>query len=260
MSAIYTPPGNNDAPQPDPVGGMDERNEAALRDQIVTANTAATQIETAMSAQLEDFPARELSPEIRDTYAQFTRQLATSIGAAEEASHEAFRTLMDDMIAPDGRKRLAKEAIDNATNEAAERQSETTGALQVLEAQLESEAIGTPERRREQLARDEAAMLIDRADNPVDAMIRLATDPDPDLRAVVAGPWGRRYLESTGTKDAAQLHAGNVRPKAIGAAIRHGATPESRAAAAAYQQVGRLRAASGAAISASRARLRPFTR
>jgi hypothetical protein len=244
----------------DNLSSLDGEREAVMRSRVMDANTAATKVEAAMATQLEEFPSRELSGEIRDTYREFTTQLATTIGASEEAQQEAFRTLSDDTIHPDGRKRIARETIDAATADSTERQDQADGALQVLEAQLESEAIGTPDRKREQLARDEAAMLLDRADNPVDAMIRLASDPDPDLRAVVAGPWGRRYLEATGTKDAAKLHAGNVRPQAIQTAATHGVTPQARAAAVAYQQVGRLRGAAAAARSASRARLMPFTR
>jgi hypothetical protein len=100
------------------------------------------------------------------------------------------------------------------------------------------------------MLRDEARMVIENAQDPLDAAVTLMQGPDRDLAAVLASRWGRTYLASVGVDDAQDA----LNAAAAVGAKEHG-DDKAKAAAAALGRLDDLAKAHAGVIHGASTRL-----
>jgi hypothetical protein len=165
------------------------------------------------------------SPELKAVNTA-VREAAT---LADAAWIKMRTTLTDDTMAPEGRTRIANETLTEARAKIAEQVDRAAVNTEVARARLTTEAIGTPSKDREAFARQDAEATLAGAPDPLAAITSLAQDPDPDIRALAAGPWGTRRLQASGV-DHLDTHLAAIRKAATEAARTHGTGRRKQAA------------------------------
>lgn len=138
----------------------------------------------------------------------------------------------DDTIYPDGKNRLIRETIANAQATVAEKLSHLDQITTIMRGVLTSAALPRVSPGAELVARADAQMMLDGAQDKGVTLARLAARQD-DIGALAASNWGHDYLTARGSDPvlAAAEHAAAV-GSAIDAAVS--STDPARAAAADY--------------------------
>lgn len=138
----------------------------------------------------------------------------------------------NDLVPKEARARQAAEDLEQRRTAVRDHIRAADNATTILQATLEEAALPKVRPGNESLARQDAAMLLDRSNDPAQVMAQLATRGD-DIGALVTSSWGRDYLVSRGLDDPV-FHLG-VRLAGIEAAAAQTVDP-ARAGAARYRQ------------------------
>lgn len=198
-------------------------------DELADAQHAAGQaVRDQLNKYIDLLPANRHA-EARAITAALTE--AESTARTTAAAIHAAKNNLD--IHPDGRRARADQALEEGSAKVRRLYSDARARAQVLSAALEGEALAPPEGAADAaLARQDAALILGMAKNPTEALHTLATDTDLGIVALVAGPWGERYLAAAGVQDRADvMHT--VRTRALTTIAESGnSTPRARAAKA----------------------------
>ena len=188
----------------------------------------ADKLAPVISKQLEEVRSADVGPELsRDVRGAIDKVKRT----ADEAWSQAARMRVNDDIAKAGRQRRVTETVTEARKQVETLAEQADVQVTVARAQLEMQAIGKPSPQREAFARQDAeATMAGKTD--IGTLHKLARDPDPDVRALIAGEWGRRRVEaaSPNKQAAAEAHKA-IRDIAIDTASKIGTDAQRRAAA-----------------------------
>lgn len=155
---------------------------------------------------------------VREMYNIFTEAAYDAKAAARTTQSRVEALRADDVMNPEGRKRLVAEAIADGKAKVKKHQERMGAALKVLEAQLYVCALPRLDRTREAAARDEFRLIMDRTRDPVGTILELA-QRDDEIGAVAASSYGESYLRGSGVYDAKDL-AEKVRNAAAASADR----------------------------------------
>lgn len=163
------------------------------------------------------------------------------------------RLVADDVSNPAGVKRQMNELRQSAPGEVAEAAGRAEVAVVLLEASLVAAAVPTPTLppAEQALRRDELRMMLDAADDPVEAMGVIAEGADRELAAIVAGSWGKAYLVSRRLPASAE---DLLRLKAMAGSAKWG-TPAQRAAVERLADVAKVKRVVGLAQGGASLRL-----
>jgi hypothetical protein len=149
---------------------------------------------------------------------------------AEQAWSKAAHMRVNDTVAKGGRDRVVRETVTEARTEVERLADAAETQVLVARAELELQAVGKVSPQREAFARQDAETTLGgRTD--VGSLRQLAHDQDPDVRALVAGPWGYRRIRAQASSDeqAQELHRA-VREIALDTARKVGSPEQQRAA------------------------------
>jgi hypothetical protein len=167
------------------------------------------------------------------TVGERASQVRQAIGRVRDLADQTFATVdatrVDDSVALGARRRRIAEAVETGDQGVTAAIDGARATVLVHRAELELEALGRVDPRREPMARADAEVTLGgRTD--VEALQQLARDPDPDVRALVAGPWGYRRVRSQARSDEAaqELHKA-VRDIALVTAAKVGDDRQRRA-------------------------------
>lgn len=126
----------------------------------------------------------------------------TVASRALQGREQAAAHLANLDLHPDGRKARAEAEVAQAEADLSEAAERLAATRDVLAAQLEVRALPQePRADRASLIRQDALTILGMHKKKGDALQALASDSDPAIRALVAGPWGRRYAQAAGVDD-----------------------------------------------------------
>ncbi len=173
----------------------------------------------------------------RELFKNYENAARAAKMAANGAQSKVERLRADDLMNPEGRRRLVREALEQGRAEVKKHQDRMEASLDVLKAELSQAAVLRVDPKRESPAREELRMLLDGAADPVAAMIDCA-QRDDELGAVCASSYGESYLRGRGIPDARAAHE-SVRSVAVACAAKS-TDPIRRAAGEARAEFGSL--------------------
>ena len=166
-------------------------------------------------------PGTEHAARALDALHARTREALGNIGGRHNGDAAAIMAALDDLpskaanarkaaeawlnnkdIHPDGRKERAAAEVAAVGAELDKAADTLAARVEVLHAALVVEAL--PEDtmpQRAMLTRQDVLTVLEASEDKAGALMALATDPDPRIRALVAGPWGRRYARAVGVRE-----------------------------------------------------------
>jgi hypothetical protein len=165
---------------------------------------------------------------IAQSFETFKKAGGQQHSIARDAAARIREARANDLIYPEGRERLVREARAKAEQDLADLRRQQDAALKLLRASLEVRALPGVPSDREMTVRDEVRMILDNAPDPLSAALDLAQSRN-DMAALLTSRWGESYLRAKGIKQAPQLHE-QVRNVALAANIEH---PDAEVALAA---------------------------
>ena len=125
--------------------------------------------------------------------------IANAPATAKAAILAAERLAADDRVAPDGKRRLLREAADKAEQDLQTAQRQVDTHIALAESELTVMALPKLPAGEEQTARLDARLQLDHLTgfDRAQAMAELARQGD-SVAALLAGPWGRAALRAGG--------------------------------------------------------------
>jgi hypothetical protein len=181
------------------------------------------------------------------------RRAVESYSAIVSSAYNALERLhFDDTLFPDGRKRMMQDVLTEAEEKIGKQAQVAEANATVARAAYIAEAMPKLSKGAELIARQDARMILDAADDVTGAMAQLARRQD-DVGALVASQWGADYLTSRGLDERASREAaGMVQALALEAAASEegGRSSAAYGALAAESLLGVNDAANGAAAAA----------
>lgn len=118
-------------------------------------------------------------------------------------NHRVAELLKDDSMPLEGRQRRARDLVTESATTLRNANKQAHTVVTFLKAKLASAY--TPKEPTDAAAvangREEVRMLIEQADDPLDAVLAICTGRDRDLAGILASRWGRTYLAGHGLKD-----------------------------------------------------------
>lgn len=177
---------------------VNERHAAVATDELEDAQQEAiAAVKTEVESFLETVPTKN-----RGDVTAIANSLDQAVTIAKQSAREIEAAQNNLDIHPDGRKARANTARVEGQEQLQGIYSAARIRAEVLSATLEGEALTPPQGAAEAaLARQDAALALGIAKDPVKALGALAKDPDLGVAALVAGTWGRRYLTALGAED-----------------------------------------------------------
>jgi hypothetical protein len=159
-----------------------------------------------LSAQIEGEWLHEKPASLPTVANEPYKVIGAALAKARQQVNSARSTVeklrADYMIPEAGRSRKIRETIEEARKTVGDEVARADRAVAVMRAVLNAEALPKLVPGNELIARADAQMILDRADDPQTAMAALARRSD-DVGALVASPWGRDYLAARGFDDPA---------------------------------------------------------
>ncbi|MEU5607973.1 hypothetical protein AB0H03_04315 [Streptomyces sparsogenes] len=163
-------------------------------------STMLAALKKATDQHTAEYPTGQLPPPGR-TYVNNALNAAATIPTLITSAYDRLETLRaNDTLHPDGRKRMMDELLSDAEQKADEKVSQIEGNATVARATFITGAFPKMTKGQEMTAREDARMILDRDDNPIGTISRLALRQD-DVGALVVTQWGQDYLRSRGCDD-----------------------------------------------------------
>lgn len=175
-----------------------------------------------------------------ELYHSFDRARAAAHMAAESAQSKVERLKADDVMNPDERARLIREAIEQGAAATRKAYQAMVMTLTVLDAHLAVKAQPQVDKAREALARDEIITRLSGSRNLVPEMLNLAAR-DSDMAGVLAnGTWAESFMRGQGTDVREAVKAAQTLRSVAADAAAQSADPTRRAAAEARDELSEL--------------------
>ncbi|GAB3422852.1 hypothetical protein [Flindersiella endophytica] len=142
--------------------------------------------------------------------------IASPIRVAQQARNAAEDLLADDRLYPEGRKRLAEEAVAKGAETVESLLAQTEAQLQVRDAALYARALPQLDPAQEASARDDLRLALELAGDDKQSVLRGLARRDDALGALVVGRTGELVSKSLSLE--ADFHA-SLRSEAINAGL-----------------------------------------
>ncbi|WP_326599143.1 hypothetical protein [Streptomyces sp. NBC_01803] len=163
-------------------------------------NTMLAALRTAIDNHSSEHPTGTLPSPGRAQIRTGTNT-ASTVGTLITSAHTTLEKLRwDDTLYPDGRKRMMGDVLTDAEEKAQQKVNQIDANATVARASFIVAALPTLTKGRELVARENARMILDKEDDPVTALGRLALRQD-DVGALAVTQWGADYLRSRGCDD-----------------------------------------------------------
>lgn len=160
-------------------------------------SAAKDRISKDLSAFVAGVPER-----LRQDATELAAYAGTAIKIAEHHAAAIERAYADLDAHPDGRQARAKAQREQAELDLNSTASGAEARLNIFEAQLLVAAFPKiTSHEAATLARMDAQAIIDGAKDKASAFEMLASDPDPAIRSLMQGDWGRRQAKVHGISD-----------------------------------------------------------
>ncbi|MEU4823108.1 hypothetical protein AB0H37_14655 [Actinomadura sp. NPDC023710] len=171
----------------------------STKDVLSTMLAATASARTAYATAKTERGLNRVPGSARDLVQAVERRLAEVESLMQSAGASVPSIMSNVRVYPEGRKAAAQAAVANVERDIAEKTAAAEEAIIAARGVLTAAALRRIDPKREALARQDAMMILDRADprTRAEVMSRLAARQD-DVGALVASEWGRDYLTATG--------------------------------------------------------------
>lgn len=164
---------------------------------------AADRIRGIVSRELADLPGLDAAP---GDVAALRKTCLQIIAEADATAQHAAKTREDDTLPQETRDARIEDLQTIGQAKIDQLRDQAMAQVEIAKARLTVRALPAPKADREGFARSDAEATLAAAPSVLDGLRRLATDPDPGVRGLAAGSWGRRRLEASGLNNYAAAH------------------------------------------------------
>ena len=217
-----------------------EQNKAAYREratreaaqQSAAAEAAhVDQLRNVVHREVGNIPGADAAPsELR----RLSDTVKSMVSEADRTFRDAAKARGDDTLPVETREARAQDIATVGQAKLDQLRDQALTEVEVAKAKLSVKALPKPTGEAETFARQDAEVTLTSADSTLEGLEKLAQDPDPNVRALAAGSWGRRRLEAAGVRNADSVHQAVV-TQALQHTATNGTGPRQRAAEAALK-------------------------